>query len=132
LFGFKAGDRFATKNPLLAQVVYDILLNYLGSPEKHKWTMVKFIDRSFVIQMVQLFQSGDSRERRYLKAVLHEVHSNIKIHRPLIYDEIKKVFREFVFVTKLHRGIAELLEVVTCIISSQEQLSEELKVCFRS
>ncbi|KAJ8466644.1 hypothetical protein OPV22_029196 [Ensete ventricosum] len=74
------------------QIVYEFFLRFVASPETDAKLAKRYIDHSFVLKLLDLFDSEDPREREYLKTILHR-----------IYEK--------------HNGIAELLEILGSVIS---------------
>ncbi|KAL0297068.1 UNVERIFIED_CONTAM: Serine/threonine protein phosphatase 2A regulatory subunit B' eta isoform [Sesamum radiatum] len=77
----------------------------------------RYIDHSFVLKLLDLFDSEDPREREYLKTILHRIYGKFMVHRPFIRKAINNIFYRFVFETERHNGIAEFLEVLGSIIN---------------
>lgn len=99
------------------QLVYEILLRYIVSPDTDIKTSKRYIDHVFVSKLIELFDSEDQREREYLKAILHRIYGKFMVHRPFIRKAINNVFYRFLFETQRHNGIAELLEILGSIIN---------------
>ncbi|CAN1124227.1 Serine/threonine protein phosphatase 2A 59 kDa regulatory subunit B' gamma isoform [Linum perenne] len=99
------------------QFVYEFLLRFVASPETDAKLAKRYIDHSFVLKLLDLFDSEDPREREYLKTVLHRVYGKFMVHRPFIRKAINNVFYRFVFETERHNGIAELLEILGSIVN---------------
>ncbi|KAI4350568.1 hypothetical protein L6164_005015 [Bauhinia variegata] len=99
------------------QVVYEFLLRFVTSPETDAKLAKKYIDHSFVLRLLDLFDSEDPRERDYLKTVLHRIYGKFMVHRPFIRKAINNIFYRFIFETEKHNGIAELLEILGSIIN---------------
>ncbi|KAE8734525.1 Serine/threonine protein phosphatase 2A 59 kDa regulatory subunit B' zeta isoform [Hibiscus syriacus] len=99
------------------QVVYEFLLRFVASPETDAKLAKRYIDHSFVLRLLDLFDSEDPREREYLKTVLHRIYGKFMVHRPFLRKAINNVFFWFIFETKKHNGIAELLEILGSIIN---------------
>ncbi len=55
----------------LLQIVYEFLLRYVVSNDTEAKTAKKYIDQTFVVRLLELFDSEDPREREYLKTILH-------------------------------------------------------------
>ena len=53
------------------QVVYEFLLRLASSTETDAKLLDKFFSRRFVLNLLELFDSEDPRERDYLKTILH-------------------------------------------------------------
>ena len=99
------------------QLVYEILLRLIASPETDTKLAKKYIDQSFVSRLLDLFDSEDPRERDCLKTVLHRIYGKFMVHRPFIRKSINNIFYRFVFETEKHNGIAEFLEILGSIIN---------------
>ncbi|XP_004239176.2 serine/threonine protein phosphatase 2A 57 kDa regulatory subunit B' theta isoform [Solanum lycopersicum] len=99
------------------QIVYEFLLRFVASPETDAKVAKRYIDHSFVLRLLDLFDSEDPREREYLKIILHRVYGKFMVHRPYIRKAINNIFYRFVFETEKHNGIAELLEILGSIIN---------------
>ncbi|KAJ8749856.1 hypothetical protein K2173_013771 [Erythroxylum novogranatense] len=99
------------------QVVYEFLLRFVQSPETDAKLAKRYIDHSFVLRLLDLFDSEDPREREYLKTVLHRIYGKFMVHRPFIRKAINNIFYRFIFETEKHNGIAELLEILGSIIN---------------
>ncbi|KAG6412780.1 hypothetical protein SASPL_125468 [Salvia splendens] len=99
------------------QVVYEFLLRFVASPETDAKLAKRYIDHSFVLRLLDLFDSEDPRERDYLKTVLHRIYGKFMVHRPFVRKAINNIFYHFIFETEKHNGIAELLEILGSIIN---------------
>lgn len=99
------------------QIVYEFLLRFVVSNETDVKVLKKHIDQSFVLKLLDLFDSEDPRERDYLKTILHRIYGKFMAHRPFIRKAINNIFYSFVFETERHNGIAELLEILGSIIN---------------
>ncbi|XXG86036.1 hypothetical protein AAC387_Pa11g1019 [Persea americana] len=99
------------------QLVYELLLRYIVSSETDIKIAKRYIDHSFVLKLIDLFDSEDPREREYLKTVLHRIYGKFMVHRPFIRKAINNIFYRFIFETERHGGIGELLEILGSIIN---------------
>ncbi|KAK3001849.1 hypothetical protein RJ639_020254, partial [Escallonia herrerae] len=99
------------------QIVYEFLLRFVASPETDAKLAKRYVDHSFVVRLLDLFDSEDPREREYLKTVLHRIYGKFMVHRPFIRKGINNIFFRFIFETEKHNGIAELLEILGSIIN---------------
>ncbi|XP_044466416.1 serine/threonine protein phosphatase 2A 57 kDa regulatory subunit B' theta isoform-like [Mangifera indica] len=99
------------------QLVYEFLLRFVASPETDAKLAKRYVDHSFVLRLLDLFDSEDPREREYLKTVLHRIYGKFMVHRPFIRKAINNIFYRFIFETEKHNGIAELLEILGSIIN---------------
>ncbi|KPP67723.1 serine/threonine-protein phosphatase 2A 56 kDa regulatory subunit beta-like [Scleropages formosus] len=78
------------------QLVYEFFLRFLESPDFQPSVAKRYVDQKFVLQLLELFDSEDPREREYLKTILHRV---------------------FIYETERFNGVAELLEILGSIIN---------------
>jgi len=99
------------------QLVYEFFLRFLESPDFHPNSAKKYIDHSFVIQLLELFDSEDPRERDFLKTTLHRIYGKFLALRAYIRRSINNIFFQFVYGRERHNGIAELLEILGSIIN---------------
>ncbi|KAJ9553686.1 hypothetical protein OSB04_017731 [Centaurea solstitialis] len=99
------------------QLVYELLLRYVVSPDTDTKVAKRFIDHSFVLNLLDLFDSEDPREREYLKTILHRIYGKFMIHRPFIRKAINNIFYRFIFETERQPGLGELLEILGSIIN---------------
>ncbi|KAH7278768.1 hypothetical protein KP509_38G055300 [Ceratopteris richardii] len=99
------------------QYVYEFLLRYLVHQETDPRIAKRYVDHSFVIKLLELFDSEDPREREYLKAILHRIYGKFMVLRPFIRKAISNTFYHFIFETEKHNGIGEMLEILGSIIN---------------
>lgn len=99
------------------QLVYELLMRYVNSGETDAKVAKKFVDHSFVLSLLDLFDSEDPRERESLKMIMHRIYGKFMLHRPFIRKSINNIFYRFIFETERHNGIAELLEILGSIIN---------------
>ena len=77
----------------------------------------QYLDQSFVLNLLELFDSEDPRERDFLKTTLHRIYGKFLNLRAPIRRSINNVFFQFIYETERHNGIAELLEILGSIIN---------------
>lgn len=99
------------------QLVYDLLLKYVVSTETDTKIAKRYLDHSFVLKLLDLFDSEDMREREYLKTILHRIYGRFMVHRPFIRNAINNIFYRFIFETERYNGTGELLEILGSIIN---------------
>ncbi|KAI3458923.1 hypothetical protein Pfo_015586 [Paulownia fortunei] len=99
------------------QLVYELLLKYVVSSETDTKIAKRYLDHSFVLKLLDLFDSEDMREREYLKTILHRIYGRFMVHRPFIRNAINNIFYRFIFETERYNGIGELLEILGSIIN---------------
>uniref|UniRef100_A0A182VUM7 Serine/threonine protein phosphatase 2A regulatory subunit n=1 Tax=Anopheles minimus TaxID=112268 RepID=A0A182VUM7_9DIPT len=99
------------------QFVYELFLRFLESPDFQPNVAKRYIDHCFVLNLLELFDSEDPRERDFLKTVLHRVYGKFLGLRAFIRKQINNIFYKFIYETEHHNGIAELLEILGSIIN---------------
>ncbi|XP_051154104.1 serine/threonine-protein phosphatase 2A 56 kDa regulatory subunit gamma isoform-like isoform X3 [Leptopilina boulardi] len=111
------------------QLVYEFFLHFLESPDFQPTSAKRYIDHKFILQLLELFDSEDPRERDFLKTTLHRIYGKFLGLRAYIRKQINNVFYRFIYETEHHNGIAELLEILGSIINGFAlPLKEEHKV----
>ncbi|GER46919.1 serine/threonine protein phosphatase 2A 57 kDaregulatory subunit B' iota isoform [Striga asiatica] len=111
------------------QIVYDFLLKFVTSSSLETKVAKKYINHSYILKVIDLFDSYDPRERDCLKAILHRIYGKFMVHRPFIRKSLSNVFYRFVFENEKHNGIAELLEIFGSVITGFAlPLKEEHKI----
>ncbi|XP_024983909.1 serine/threonine protein phosphatase 2A 57 kDa regulatory subunit B' beta isoform-like [Cynara cardunculus var. scolymus] len=99
------------------QLIYELLLRYVVSSDTDAKVAKRYINHSFVLKLLDMFDSEDPREREYLKTVLHRIYGKFMVHRPFIRKAINNIFYRFIYETQRHNGIGELLEILGSIIN---------------
>lgn len=123
------------------QIVYEFFLRFVENPDFSTNIGKKYIDQTFVLhvsrqvlalkrssgleadvqlgglQLLELFDSEDPRERDFLKTTLHRIYGKFLNLRAFIRRSINNVFFQFIYETERHNGIAELLEILGSIIN---------------
>ncbi|CAI2162303.1 8558_t:CDS:10 [Funneliformis geosporum] len=99
------------------QIVYEFFLRFIESPDFNTNIAKKYIDPQFILQLLELFDSEDPRERDFLKTTLHRIYGKFLNLRAFIRRSINNVFFQFIYETERHNGIAELLEILGSIIN---------------
>lgn len=99
------------------QIVYEFLLRFVASPETDAKLAKRYVDHSFILKLLDLFDSEDPREREYLKTILHRTYGKFMVHRPFIRKAINNIFYSFIFEAEKHNGVSELLEILGSIIN---------------
>ncbi|OBZ86659.1 Serine/threonine-protein phosphatase 2A regulatory subunit delta isoform [Choanephora cucurbitarum] len=114
------------------QIVYELFLRFLEAPDFNINFGKKYIDQKFILQLLELFDSEDPRERDFLKTTLHRIYGKFLNLRAFIRRSINNIFFQFIYETERHNGIAELLEILGSIINGFAlPLKEEHKLFLR-
>ncbi|KAI4375663.1 hypothetical protein MLD38_013510 [Melastoma candidum] len=97
------------------QIVYNILLRIImnNDPEKLR----PHVDRTFLLNLLALFQSEDPRERESLKNIYHLIYSKFTFHRSFLRWSMNDVLLQYAFECERHCGIGEILEIWGSIIN---------------
>ncbi|XP_069749918.1 serine/threonine-protein phosphatase 2A 56 kDa regulatory subunit epsilon isoform isoform X2 [Narcine bancroftii] len=99
------------------QLVYEFFLRFLESPDFQPTIAKRYIDQKFVLQLLELFDSEDPRERDFLKTVLHRIYGKFLGLRAFIRKHINNIFLWFIYESEHFNGVAELLEILGSIIN---------------
>ncbi|KAL6274738.1 hypothetical protein ACE6H2_025430 [Prunus campanulata] len=111
------------------QIVYDLLVRFISYSSLDIKVAKKHVDHSFIVKLLDLFDSEDPRERDCLKTILHRIYGKFMVHRPFIRKAVSNIIYRFVFETERHNGISELLEIFGSVISGFAlPLKEEHKI----
>lgn len=111
------------------QLVYEVFLRFIESPDFNHQIAKQFIDQLFIIKLLELFDSEDIRERDCLKTTLHRIYGKFLSLRSFIRRSINNIFLQFTYETERFNGIAELLEILGSIINGFAlPLKEEHKI----
>ncbi|XP_025677692.1 serine/threonine protein phosphatase 2A 57 kDa regulatory subunit B' beta isoform [Arachis hypogaea] len=109
------------------QIVYEILLRLVITIDYEALRV--YMDQSFLLKLLSLFQSEDPRERESLKNVYHKIYTKFITDRSFMRKSMKDVLLNHVFEIERHPGIAELLEIWGTIINGfTVPLKEEHKL----
>uniref|UniRef100_A0A8C2CAG9 Serine/threonine protein phosphatase 2A regulatory subunit n=1 Tax=Cyprinus carpio TaxID=7962 RepID=A0A8C2CAG9_CYPCA len=101
----------------IKMLVYEFFLRFLESPDFQPSLAKRYVDQKFVLQLLELFDSEDPREREYLKTILHRVYGKLLGLRAYIRKQINNIFLRFIYETERFNGVAELLEILGSIIN---------------
>ncbi|XP_067938985.1 serine/threonine-protein phosphatase 2A 56 kDa regulatory subunit epsilon isoform-like [Watersipora subatra] len=99
------------------QLVYEFFLRFLESPDFQASLAKRFIDQKFVMELLDLFDSEDPRERDFLKTSLHRIYGKFLGLRAFIRKQINNIFLRFIYETERFYGIGELLEILGSIVN---------------
>ncbi|XP_076283388.1 serine/threonine-protein phosphatase regulatory subunit widerborst isoform X2 [Lasioglossum baleicum] len=99
------------------QLVYEFFLRFLESSDFQPTVGKRAIEQKFVLQLLELFDSEDPRERDLLKTVLHRIYGKFLGLRAFIRKQINNIFLRFVYETEHFNGVGELLEILGSIIN---------------
>jgi len=77
----------------------------------------RYIDKRFLLHMIDLFNSEDPRERDYLKMILHRIYGRCMPFRSFIRKAMNNILYPVIYLNVRHNGISELLEILGSIIN---------------
>jgi len=99
------------------QIVYEIFLRFVVSNDVDPKIAKRYVDQTFLMKLLDLFDSEDPRERDYLKTILHRIYGKFMALRSFIRRAIQHVFFKVIYECELHNGVGELLEILGSIIN---------------
>ncbi|XP_016102442.1 serine/threonine-protein phosphatase 2A 56 kDa regulatory subunit alpha isoform [Sinocyclocheilus grahami] len=99
------------------QLVYEFFLRFLENPDFQPSTAKRYIDQKFVLQLLELFDTEDPREREFIKTVLHRIYGKFLGLRAFVRKQINNIFLRYIYETEHFNGVAELLEILGSIIN---------------
>lgn len=100
------------------QIVYELFLRFLESPDFQPNIAKRHIDSQFVLRVLDLFDSEDPRERDFLKTVLHRIYGKFLGLRAFIRKQINNVFYRFVCAANLTARKVGIIDDITFALSS--------------
>ncbi|PVZ96477.1 hypothetical protein BB558_007652 [Smittium angustum] len=114
------------------ELIYIFFQRFLENNSFDESIARKVIDQKFALQLLELFDTEDPREREMLKTVLHRIYGKILSLRSFIRKSINHIFLQFIYESDRHNGITELLEILGSIINGFTiPLKDEHKVFLR-
>jgi len=113
------------------QFVYEFFHRFVMSVDVK--IIRRYIDKKFLLNMLDLFNSEDPRERDYLKMILHRIYGRCMPFRAFIRKIINNILYSVIYENVRHNGISELLEILGSIINGfATPLKEEHVKFFQS
>jgi serine/threonine-protein phosphatase 2A regulatory subunit B' len=94
------------------QVVYELLLKFIMNHDMDPADIRAALTETFILKMLELFNSEDPRERDYLKTILHRIYGRFMPLREFIRKSIMNFFLKIAFEYEENNGISELLEIL--------------------
>ena len=87
------------------------------------------ISNSFIVKVLELFDSEDPRERDYLKTITHRIYGKFMVLRNYIRTQVMNMLLQITYEKEEHNGLTELLEILSSVISGfASPLKEEHRV----
>lgn len=112
------------------QVVYELLLRFIMNHEMESTEICKFLSETFILKLLELFNSEDPRERDYLKTLLHRIYGRFMPMREFVRKSIMNFFLKIAFEYEENNGISELLEILCAIINGFKSPLKENHIFF--
>ena len=111
------------------QLVYELFLKFMMSPFIPSKVMSANISNSFIVKVLELFDSEDPRERDYLKTITHRIYGKFMVLRNYIRTQVMNMLLQITYEKEEHNGLTELLEILSSVISGfASPLKEEHRV----
>nr|XP_032834818.1 serine/threonine-protein phosphatase 2A 56 kDa regulatory subunit alpha isoform-like [Petromyzon marinus] len=98
------------------QIVYEFFISFLEQQEFHPSIAKKYIGKKFALQLLELFDSEDPRERDFLRTVLHRIYGKLLGLRAFIRTQINNILLRYIYETERFNGVGEILEILGSII----------------
>eukprot|EP01084_Bolivina_argentea_P166132 288509_1 len=98
--------------------IYEIALMLVRNINVDDKSRKKYLGKSFIIPLTELFASEDVREREYLKAILHGIYARNMRLRRLIRQQMSNCCFRVIYteIDDIENGISECLQLVCSII----------------
>lgn len=112
------------------QVVYELLLRFIMNHEMEASEIRDCLSETFILKLLELFNSEDPRERDYLKTLLHRIYGRFMPLREFIRKSIMNFFLKIAFEYEENNGISELLEILWSIINGFNSPLKESHIFF--
>lgn len=98
-------------------LVYEFFLRFIESPDFNHTSAKPYVNQSFILRLLQLFDSEDVRERDSLKTALHRIYGKFLSLRAFIRKNMANILLQMIYETEKFNGVAELLEILGSIIN---------------
>jgi serine/threonine-protein phosphatase 2A regulatory subunit B' len=69
-----------------------VFFRFIVSHDVDAKSAKRYIDQTFILRLLDLFDSEDPRERDYLKTILHRIYGKFMLHRTFIRNAIQNLF----------------------------------------
>jgi serine/threonine-protein phosphatase 2A regulatory subunit B' len=112
------------------QIVYELLLRFIMNHEMDPSEIREALTDTFILKILELFNSEDPRERDYLKTLLHRIYGRFMPIREFIRESIMNFFLKIAFEYEENNGISELLEMLCSIINGFNAPLKDMHIFF--
>lgn len=99
------------------QLVYEFFLRFIVSADVDPKIAKRYVDSNFILNILELCDTEDPRERDYLKTILHRAYGKFMTLRSFVRSAITQVFYQAIYECDYRNGISELLEILGSIIN---------------
>eukprot|EP00767_Chilomastix_cuspidata_P003756 gnl/Chilomastix_cuspidata/388.p1 GENE.gnl/Chilomastix_cuspidata/388~~gnl/Chilomastix_cuspidata/388.p1 ORF type:complete len:580 (-),score=304.64 gnl/Chilomastix_cuspidata/388:529-2268(-) len=99
------------------EIVYDIFLRLVLSSQFNSRVAFDLLTQSFLTRFLELFNTEDSRERDYLKTILHRIYAKFMQLRSFLRTSMRSLLLEYMAFNSHHNGVFEILEIFSSIIN---------------
>ncbi|KAA6402457.1 MAG: putative serine/threonine-protein phosphatase 2A 56 kDa regulatory subunit alpha [Streblomastix strix] len=123
---FNEEDPTIEESQLHIEKIQDIFQLFEMSPDVElKIIKLDAVDKGFIVQLVNLLDTEDPRERETLKAVMHKMYVRFAAYRMLIHNSKDSIFDRVGFNKIRFNGTAELLKIMGSVFAG---LTFQIKV----
>ncbi|XBW35017.1 hypothetical protein QEN19_000582 [Hanseniaspora menglaensis] len=98
-------------------LVYEFFLRFIEGPDFTHTSAKPYVNQTFILKLLQLFDSEDVRERDSLKTTLHRIYGKFLSLRAFIRKNMANILLQMIYETEKFNGVAELLEILGSIIN---------------
>ncbi|KAK2951606.1 putative Serine/threonine protein phosphatase 2A 57 kDa regulatory subunit B' kappa [Blattamonas nauphoetae] len=98
------------------QYVYDLLYRFINSPNVVPKTATPYFPSTFLISLMDLFDSPDPREREALKTIIHRFYARYLTRRNIIRSTMGSHFQRLAFHHIQFNGTQDLLDLLVSIV----------------
>lgn len=99
------------------QGIYEIFLKIVINDSTDVKNLKMLVNISFIHNLIELLNSEESREREYVKTILHRLYAKILPRRKIIRKAMYEIFLAMIHEDKKFNGANELLEILSSLIS---------------
>ncbi|VDO07901.1 unnamed protein product [Rodentolepis nana] len=102
------------------ELVYEIFLRFLSLLDIKTLFLKKYIDQTFILNLLTNFDTEYRQERACAKMILHKIYTKVIQLRNFIRNQMIITFQSFVYESEQFNGIGELLEIFGSIVSGYQ------------
>mmetsp|Transcript_19411 Transcript_19411/g.42391 ORF Transcript_19411/g.42391 Transcript_19411/m.42391 type:complete len:919 (+) Transcript_19411:13-2769(+) len=98
------------------EVVYELLLNLIKEVESK--IAARVLTRGFIVKLLDLLESDDTRERDALKLILRSIYSRLQPLRRFLRQVMQNACLKVIYENEMQNGMSEILDILRSIISA--------------